>query len=181
MRAVTAVTHALRSTGGSSSRLRLLVVDDDPTQARLITRGAEQAGHVVTVARSVAEAVKHVWTRRFDCVTLDLLLGDGDGTEVLSAMSEARFRGAVIVISGMDAQQRIAVRQHGRLHGIELRSLPKPVDLSALRVCLADLTAQAMDLPAAHLWGGIKVRHEHERHRSCTKADHAGTVRPRKS
>lgn len=166
MSSAEAVTQEVQSTSGSSSRLQLLVVDDDATQARLIRRGAEQAGHVVTVATSVAEAVTQVRTGRFDCVTLDLMLEDGDGTEVLSAMSDAKFRGTVIVISGMDAPQRIAARQHGRLHGIELRSLPKPVDLSALRVCLADLAAHARDLPAAHIWGGIEVNHEHERHRS---------------
>ena len=147
------------------SPLRLLVVDDDATQRELIARAAKQAGHTAKFATSVAEAVKEVHHGDFDCVTLDLMLEDGDGTEVLSAMAKAKFKGAVILISGMNAGQRTAARAHARLHGIQLRSLPKPLDLSALRVCLADLAKLEKGLPAAHVWGGIKVGHEHEQHR----------------
>lgn len=149
----------------SSPWLQLLVVDDDATQRELIARGAKQAGHAVTFAGSVSEAIQQVKSGGFDCVTLDLMLEDGDGRDVLSAMAAAEFAGAVILISGMNAKQRIAARNHARRLGIELRSLPKPLDLSALRVCLADLAKRAMGLPAAHMWGGIQVSHENERHR----------------
>lgn len=159
------VMESPQSNESAWSPLRLLVVDDDATQRDLIARGARQAGHTVTFAASVAEAVKEMHEGDFDCVTLDLMLEDGDGTEVLSAMAAARFKGAVILISGMNAEQRTAARTHARLHGIELRSLPKPLDLSALRVCLADLAKLAKGLPAAHMWGGIRVGHEHEQHR----------------
>lgn len=81
--------------------LQLLVVDDDATQRSLITVAAKQAGHEVTVAPSVAEAIEKLRAARFDCVTLDLVLEDGDGIDVLREMAEAKFAGAVIVISGM--------------------------------------------------------------------------------
>ena len=145
--------------------LQLLIVDDDVTQGLLIARAAAQAGHATTTAKSVAEAVRQIATQRFDCVTLDLMLEDGDGTEVLTAMAAASFKGAVILISGMNAGQRTAARAHARLLGIELRSLPKPLDLSALRIGLADLASSVMGLPAAHTWGGVEVNREHEQHR----------------
>lgn len=159
-------TRPDRKVDESTPLLQLLVVEDDATQRDLIGRGARQAGHAVTFATSVAEAVSQLQTGKFDCVTLDLMLEDGAGTEVLSAMADAKFKGAVIVISGMNGEQRSAARSHARSHGIELRSLPKPVDLSALRVCLADLTSRVRGLPAAHIWGGIEVSQESERHRS---------------
>lgn len=162
-------TQQHQATDRAAGRPHLLIVDDDLVQARLIARGAEQAGHDVTIAKSVAEAIREIATARFDCVTLDLMLEDGDGTEVLAAMAQAKFKGSVILVSGMDAQQRSAARAHARLQGIELRSLPKPLDLSALRVCLADLTSQARDLPPAHMWGGINVSHEYERHRKALR------------
>ena len=81
--------------------LQLLVVDDDATQRSLITVAAKQAGHEVTVAPSVAEAIEKLRASRFDCVTLDLVLEDGDGIEVLGEMAKVKFAGAVIVISGM--------------------------------------------------------------------------------
>jgi len=162
-----AIAERDQSNDNPWSPLKLLVVDDDATQRDLIARGAKQAGHTVKFAKSVAEAVSELQDSDFDCVTLDLMLEDGDGTEVLSAMARAKFKGAVILVSGMNADQRSAARTHARIHGIDLRSLPKPLDLSALRVCLADLAKLAKGLPAAHMWGGIRVGHEHEQHRQA--------------
>ncbi|MCW5705227.1 MAG: response regulator [Xanthobacteraceae bacterium] len=186
------VAESSQSADNPCAPLRLLVVDDDATQRDLIARGAKQAGHDVTFATSVLEAVAALHGDEFDCVTLDLMLEDGDGTEVLSAMAHAMFTGSVILISGMNADQRTAARAHARLHGIELRSLPKPLDLSALRVCLADLAKLAKGLPAAHMWGGIQVGREQELHRKrrgheprrkmsvATRGDQGRSVPPKK-
>jgi two-component system chemotaxis response regulator CheY len=146
--------------------LQLLVVDDDASQRRLISVAAKQAGHAVTVAQSCAEAVAKLGNGRFDCVTLDLMLGDGNGVQVLEAIADTKFAGAVIVISGMDAAHRSAARSYGRSLGIVLQSLPKPVDLAALRICLANLGKTAMGLPVVHTWGGVAADSVTERHRS---------------
>lgn len=151
---------------GGRGSLQLLVVDDDASQRALISSAARHAGHAVTVAKSCAEAIQKVKLAQFDCVTLDLMLGDGDGVEVLQAMAEAKFAGSVIVISGMNAARRIAARAYARSLGIELQSLPKPVDLAALRICLANLCKTAMGLPVMHTWGGVKVDGVAEQHRS---------------
>jgi two-component system chemotaxis response regulator CheY len=146
--------------------LQLLVVDDDATQRSLIAVAAKQAGHEVTVAPSVSEAISKLRAARFDCVTLDLVLEDGDGIDVLREMAEAKFAGSVIVISGMDAPRRSAARSFARSVGIELQSLPKPLDLAALRISLANLSKIAMGLPAIHTWGGVVSDGIVERHRA---------------
>jgi two-component system chemotaxis response regulator CheY len=146
--------------------LQLLVVDDDATQRHLITVAARQAGHEVTVAPSVADAIEKLRAARFDCVTLDLVLEDGDGIDVLREMASAKFAGSVIVISGMDAKRRSGARSFARSVGIELQSLPKPLDLAALRICLANLGKAAMGLPAIHTWGGVATDAIVERHRA---------------
>jgi two-component system, chemotaxis family, chemotaxis protein CheY len=151
---------------GGRRSLQLLVVDDDATQRMLISSAARQAGHAVTMAKSCAEAIQQLRIAQFDCVTLDLMLGDGDGVEVLHAMAAEKFAGSVIVISGMNAARRIAARGHARSLGIELQSLPKPVDLAALRICLANLCKTAMGLPVMHTWGGIEVDGVAEQHRT---------------
>jgi len=151
--------------GGEPRALRLLVVDDDATQRTLIAQAAKFAGHVVTFAATCSEAIAQVRSHRFDCVTVDLLLEDGDGTEVLKAIADAKFAGAVIVISGMDASRRFAARSYARSLGIDLQSLPKPVDLAALRICLANLTKTAKGLPVMHTWGGVAADGVAERHR----------------
>lgn len=154
------------SDGAERRSLQLLVVDDDPVQRALISSAARQAGHSVTLAQSCSEAINQIQIAQFDCVTLDLMLDDGDGVDVLKAMAEAKFAGVVIIISGMDAPQRIAARSQARSLGIELQSLPKPVDLGALRVCLANLCKTAMGLPVMHTWGGVAVDHVTEEYRS---------------
>jgi two-component system, chemotaxis family, chemotaxis protein CheY len=152
--------------GNERRGLQLLIVDDDATQCRLISIAAKQAGHSVTLARSCAEACRQLQAQRFDCVTLDLMLRDGDGIEVLQAIADAKFAGSVIVISGMDAARRTAARSYARSLGIDLQSLPKPVDLAALRVCLANLRKTALGLPVVHTWGGIAADGVAARHRS---------------
>lgn len=152
--------------GGERRPLRLLIVDDDIAQRTLVALAAKQAGHAVTLAQSCSEAIGQIETTRFDCVTLDLLLEDGDGLDVLKAMADAKFKGALIVISGMNAERRIAARSFARSLGIELQSLPKPVDLAALRICLANLGKTAMGLPVVHTWGGVAADSVAEQHRS---------------
>jgi len=61
---------------------------------------------------------------------------------------------------------RIAARSYARSLGIELQSLPKPVDLAALRIFLANLGKTAMGLPVMQIWGGVIVDGVAERHRS---------------
>jgi two-component system, chemotaxis family, chemotaxis protein CheY len=161
-----AAAPAAERDGGDRRSLHLLIVDDDAVQRMLIAAAARQAGHAVTLAGSCSEAIKQIQTARFDCVTLDLMLEDGDGVDVLKAMAIAQFAGSVIVISGMNAARRIAARSYARSLGMELQSLPKPVDLAALRICLANLSKIAMGLPVMHIWGGIVVDGVTEQHRS---------------
>lgn len=147
--------------------LQLLIVDDDATQRALISVAARQAGHAVTLAHSCSEAIGQIEAGRgFDCVTLDLMLEDGEGLEVLQAMAAAKFAGAVVVISGTNATRRTEARTYARSLGIELQSLPKPVDLAALRICLANLSKTSKGLPVMHIWGGVQVDSEAEQHRA---------------
>ena len=158
--------RAGKQDGGERRPLRLLIVDDDAAQRTLVALAAKRAGHAVTLVQSCAEAIRQVESARFDCVTLDLLLEDGDGLDVLKAMADAKFGGSLIVVSGMDAARRIAARSFARSLGIELQSLPKPVDLAALRICLANLGKTAMGLPVIHTWGGVAADGVADQHRS---------------
>jgi two-component system chemotaxis response regulator CheY len=146
--------------------LQLLVVDDDASQRMLISVAAKQAGHAVTVVATCAGAIEEIRNGRFDCVTLDLSLEDGDGTEVLKAIADAKFAGSIVVISGMDSTRRSAARLYARSLGIDLHSLPKPVDLAALRIFLANLAKTALGLPVVHIWGGIAADSVAAKHRT---------------
>jgi two-component system chemotaxis response regulator CheY len=136
--------------------LSLLVVDDDAVQRGLIAGAAAKAGYEVTEASSCAEGIEMLQSRSFACVTLDLMLDDGDGQDVMKAMADANYQGPVIVISGMSSERRRAARQFARSLGMELlQSFPKPIDLAALRISLANLRSTLAGLPIVHSWGEV--------------------------
>lgn len=136
--------------------LSLLVVDDDKAQRMLIAAAAEKAGYAVTHAATCAEGISLLRERSFDCITLDLMLDDGDGADVMRAMAEARYAGPMIVISGMNSQRRRASRELARSLGMDLlQSFPKPIDLAALRISLANLRSTVAGLPIVHSWGEV--------------------------
>jgi len=156
---------------GERRAVQLLVVDDDAAQRTLISLAAQRAGHAVTVVSTCEEAIRKLRNGRFDCVTLDLMLEDGDGTEVLKAIADSRFAGSVVVISGMDPARRTAARLYARSLGIDLQSLPKPLDVAALRIYLANLGKTALGLPVVHTWGGVAADSVAAKHRSSDSCD----------
>ena len=61
---------------------RILVVDDEPQILRALLTNLRGAGYEVTTAASVEEALAEAAMRPPDAVILDLLLPDGNGTDV---------------------------------------------------------------------------------------------------
>lgn len=87
----------------------ILVVEDDPTLTRAITRNLVARGYTTQSAASVAEALSAISDTRPGLVLLDIDLPDGLGWEVLR---ELRARGGedvpVIVMSAMRPNPRLA-------------------------------------------------------------------------
>jgi DNA-binding NtrC family response regulator len=79
---------------------RVLIVDDDPVQRRLLQNMVERAGYQVAAAES-GEAAIDLMTApngpHFECVVLDLVMPDLDGLGVLGRMREAGIAIPVIV------------------------------------------------------------------------------------
>jgi two-component system chemotaxis response regulator CheY len=143
--------------GGIAGRLPLLIIDDDAAQRALIRRAAEKCHYVATEAASFREGFARLKGESFACVTLDLKLGDGDGTDILEAMADLNYVGSVIVISGMTSGQRTAAREAGRSRGIlPSHILRKPIDLAALRIALAQLRCRILGLPMVQNWGEVR-------------------------
>jgi two-component system chemotaxis response regulator CheY len=112
-------------------------------------------GHAVTAVASCASDIEKIHDKRFDCLTLDLSLEDGGGTEVLKAITDARFTGSIVVIIGIDLARRSAARLYARSLGIDLHSLPRPIDLAALHIFLANLAETALGTSNGPHMGGI--------------------------
>jgi len=67
---------------------QILVVEDDPDIAALLSHYLEKAGHVVARLSSGAEVMPHLRTHSADLVILDLMLPGMDGLLVCRAMRD---------------------------------------------------------------------------------------------
>ena len=79
---------------------RVLIVDDDPVQRRLLQNMVEKAGYQVATADSGEAAISLVTAPdglHFECIVLDLVMPDLDGLGVLGRMREAGIAIPVIV------------------------------------------------------------------------------------
>ncbi|MFD8685843.1 response regulator transcription factor [Streptomyces sp. NPDC059651] len=86
---------ALDTNPGAPARGHVLVVDDDPTVAEVVTGYLTRAGYEVTRAADGTAALEQYAARRPDLAVLDLMLPGMDGFEVCRRM---RAHGPVPVI-----------------------------------------------------------------------------------
>jgi DNA-binding response OmpR family regulator len=73
---------------GQEGRRSVLVVDDEPTIAEVVSRYLERAGYSTTTAGDGLEAVRLAGERRPDLVVLDVMLPELDGLQVLRRLRE---------------------------------------------------------------------------------------------
>lgn len=71
-----------------SSRIQVLVVDDEAAILRFLKPALEANGYEMASAGTVAEATKHIAASSPDIVLLDLGLPDGDGKDVIRKVRE---------------------------------------------------------------------------------------------
>ncbi|HWK96153.1 MAG TPA: response regulator [Pseudolabrys sp.] len=131
----------------------LLVVDDDPIQRTIIGRLAQQAGYNVTTAARFENAVQLLEGRFFDCITLDLGLGDQSGALLLPLIAKAGYHLPVLVISGADEHLLEATTAMSKSLQIDARVLAKPLDLKALRETFGRLRQHAATTRALSVMG----------------------------
>jgi DNA-binding response OmpR family regulator len=81
--------------------VRILLVEDEDRIASFVEKGLDAEGHSVERASTVSEATGLVAAYDWDLVLLDLLLPDGNGREVLSAIRGKDAELPVIVLSAL--------------------------------------------------------------------------------
>src|SRR6476661_1722730 len=78
---------------------RILIIDDEPHMRRILTLILEEAGHTVTQASGVKEAIDRIATDRFDLAITDKKMLDGDGFEVLRYCRENEPSLPVVILT----------------------------------------------------------------------------------
>lgn len=81
----------------------LLVVEDDPVIGKSLQKGFQEAGHECSWARDGAKGLELARSRRFDAITLDLMLPGLSGMEVLRQLRAERIETPVILLTARGA------------------------------------------------------------------------------
>jgi signal transduction histidine kinase/ActR/RegA family two-component response regulator len=135
---------AVRPTLRPSQPLRILFVDDDPIMLKSLRDTLEQDGHVVVVADGGQCGIDTFRAaqqcgERFAAVITDLGMPHVDGRTVAIAVKSAAPSVPVILLTGWGHR---LLAENDMPEGVD-RVLSKPPKLGALRLALAELTAES--------------------------------------
>ena len=112
---------------GAPGAPRILVVEDDPRDQATVVKALTSVGYAVDTASTGAQAVERCRSQEYDAITLDLLLPDSSGLEVLQAIRASTLNRDVTVIV------ITVVAESGAAAGYAVHDiLAKPVAASAL-------------------------------------------------
>ena len=140
--------------------MRVLVVEDDEGIAHGLSLALHQEGWAVDVVPSVAKATAALRAEPFEVVLLDLGLADGDGSEVLRHIREARAGGLpdpATPVLIMTARDQVA----SRIAGLDLGAddyVTKPFDPGELSARMRALRRRAAGRARALIrWGELEI------------------------
>lgn len=106
---------------------RVLVVDDDPDNARMMAEVLSEEGYDVTVAHCGEAALKLWEERRYDAALLDAVMPDMSGWEVARELRKRSPQALLAMVTGMD------VRGQNRASLAMVDAVfRKPIDVGAL-------------------------------------------------
>jgi len=109
----------------------ILVLDDDPDISVIILQLAQDAGHTVHTAGTLAQGLDLLAKVAVDLVFLDVRLPDGSGIDVLPDIRKAASRPDVIIITGLgDPDGAELAIQNGAWDYIEKTSTLKQIMFS---------------------------------------------------
>jgi DNA-binding response OmpR family regulator len=108
---------------------RVLVVDDESTMVRALTRMLEATGYDVAVAHSGAAAEFALRGSRFDCLVLDYRIPDvrGDAIYAYAMATQPHLAGKALFVTG-----DVSERTHDAIASTGCPVLVKPFDANVL-------------------------------------------------
>jgi len=127
-----------------SSAARILVVDDEPNIAELLSAALTLEGYQVGVAATGAEAIEQVRSFRPNLVMLDVMLPDFDGTEVCRRLRNQGEQVPIVFLTARDATQ-------DKVEGLRMGDdyVTKPFSIEELMARIGAILRRAGEVAAA--------------------------------
>jgi len=124
------------------SRIRVLVVDDDPDSREVVREVLEQAGATVAVAASTREALASIAEEPPDVLLSDLGMPEEDGYQLLrSVRALAKDAGGGVPAAALTAYTQAEDRRAAQDAGFQ-SYLAKPIDPAELTAAVARLAGR---------------------------------------
>ena len=121
---------------------RVLVIDSDNLHRMIICRAADKAGYIPAGAANFTEAAKLTQTTVFDCITLDLSLGQQTG-EMLRHLREIDCEAPILIVGNRDVAGCRETLRFARSLGLNVgEPVAKPVDVGLLRYALEQMKVE---------------------------------------
>ena len=117
------------------TRMKIIIIDDDPTTRKVIAASVTRLGHVTIEARDGKHAWEMLWDNRdIGLVITDMMMPDMDGRELIQILrGNADFADLpVIIVSGISTEESV----QDLLDFGNCQFLPKPVDTKALKASI---------------------------------------------
>jgi two-component system OmpR family response regulator len=123
---------------------RILVVDDEPNIAELLSAALTMEGYEVGVAATGAEAIDQVRSFRPNLVMLDVMLPDFDGTEVCRRLRNQGEQMPIVFLTARDATQ-------DKVEGLSMGDdyVTKPFSIEELMARIGAILRRAGEVAAA--------------------------------
>lgn len=116
--------------------MKILVVDDEKNILKLYQAELEDEGYTVVTANSGREALEAFEKENPDLVTLDILMPDMDGIQVLRQMKEKRPNIPIIMLTAYDYRDDFSV-------WVSDAYVVKSSDLTNLKATIKQLLSKA--------------------------------------
>jgi len=122
------------------TRPKLLLIDDEPALADFVATAANFCGYDSQIADGDDDFRAQFIDERPSVVAVDLGMPGSDGVELLRFLSNEKFAGPVIIISGFDRRVLESAFRLGEALGLRMVGpLEKPTRLIVLEGLLNDL------------------------------------------
>ena len=87
--------------------MKILVIEDEQSLSRFITKGLQQAGYSVQASNDGAKGLEIAASEKFDLLLLDLMLPGTNGFDILSNLRSFKIQTPVIIISALSGTAQV--------------------------------------------------------------------------
>lgn len=88
-------------------KLSILIIDDDASILRTLSRVLSKAGHVVDTASTGKDAELRLKSKTYDAAVIDVGLGDAIGTDLLPQMRQIAPKMLRVILTGTPLSENI--------------------------------------------------------------------------